>query len=230
MRVYDLEQGRSVERLNGHARITPLPTKLFTPGQRVFTPRYRLFIPSSTNLPPAVMLRFDRPLERIVGPAALLRRVGCRVTKPGRGEESRGAGFHHTYFRYAGGQPQVTCSACWGSASSFACCATGQHRATQRHEPVTAPPRSGCDVAVLAAPRRQGPSATGFRPGYHDARTEGWAINHEKMQCLWREEGLRVPPRRRHKGHGSSTAPPAVIADAPNRVWALDFQFDVTTD
>jgi hypothetical protein len=72
MRVYDLEQGRSVERLNGHARIKPLPTKLFMPGQRVFTPRYRLFIPSSTNLPPAVMLRFGRPLERTVGPAALL--------------------------------------------------------------------------------------------------------------------------------------------------------------
>jgi transposase InsO family protein len=30
--------------------------------------------------------------------------------------------------------------------------------------------------------------------------------------------------------HGSSTAPPAVVADAPNRVWAVDFQFDVTTD
>src|SRR6202020_138046 len=52
MRVYDLEQGRSVERLDGHARIKPLPTKLFIPGRRVFTPRYRLFIPSSTNLPP----------------------------------------------------------------------------------------------------------------------------------------------------------------------------------
>src|ERR1700729_4459179 len=72
MRVYDLEQGRSVERLDGHARIKPLPTKLFTTGRRVFTPRYRLFTPSSTNLPPAVMLRFDRPLERTVGPAALL--------------------------------------------------------------------------------------------------------------------------------------------------------------
>ena len=49
---------------------------------------------------------------------------------------------------------------------------------------VTAPPRSGCDVALLAAPLRQGPSATGFRPAYHNARAAGWAINHEKMQCL----------------------------------------------
>jgi hypothetical protein len=87
MRVYDLEQGRSVERLNGHARIKTLPIKLFMPGQRVFTPRYRPFIPSSTNLPPAVILRLDRPLERTVGVAA----VGCRVTKPGRGEESSGS-------------------------------------------------------------------------------------------------------------------------------------------
>ncbi len=39
-----------------------------------------------------------------------------------------------------------------------------------------------------------------------------------------------MPQRRRHKGHGNSTAPPTVISDAPNRVWAVDFQFDVTTD
>jgi hypothetical protein len=37
--------------------------------------------------------------------------------------------------------------------------------------------------------------------------------------------------RRRRKCHRTSTAPPTVLADAPpNRVWAADFQFDVTTD
>jgi putative transposase len=55
-------------------------------------------------------------------------------------------------------------------------------------------------------------------------------VNHKKIQRLWREEGLRVPPRRRRKRHGTSTAPDTVTADAPNRVWAVDFQFDVTTD
>jgi transposase InsO family protein len=39
-----------------------------------------------------------------------------------------------------------------------------------------------------------------------------------------------VPQRRRRKRHGTSTAPLTVIADAPNRVWAVDFQFDSTTD
>ena len=70
----------------------------------------------------------------------------------------------------------------------------------------------------------------GFRPAYHDARAEGWIVNHKKIQRLWREEGLRVPQRRRRKRQGSSTATDVPTADAPNRVWAVDFQFDVTTD
>jgi transposase InsO family protein len=55
-------------------------------------------------------------------------------------------------------------------------------------------------------------------------------VNHKKIQRLWRKEGLRVPQRRRRKRVGSSTAPDWPTADAPNRVWAVDFQFDATTD
>ena len=40
----------------------------------------------------------------------------------------------------------------------------------------------------------------GFRPAYHDARAEGWIVNHKKIQRLWCEEGLRVPQRRRDNG------------------------------
>ena len=55
-------------------------------------------------------------------------------------------------------------------------------------------------------------------------------VNHKKIQRLWREEGLPVPQRRRRKRHGSSTEPEPVTADGPNRVWAVDFQFSVTTN
>lgn len=65
----------------------------------------------------------------------------------------------------------------------------------------------------------------GYRRAYHDARAEGWVVNHKKIQRLWRDEGLRVPQRRRRKRVGSSTAD-APTADAPNVVWAVDFQFD----
>jgi hypothetical protein len=105
-----------------------------------------------------------------------------------------------------------------GVSEQFACRVAGQHRATQRYEPVTATPHD--------------PDATlrSWLRHYAKDRAEGWAVNHEEMQCLWREEVLRVPQRRRHKGHGSSAAPAIVIADAPNRVWAVDLRFGVTTD
>jgi putative transposase len=113
----------------------------------------------------------------------------------------------------------------------FACRVTGQNRTTQRRERVSttvtdpdAGLRQWLRQYARDHPRR------GFRPAYHDARGEGWAVNHKKIQRLWREEGLRVPQRRRRKRLGTSTAPDLPKADAPNMVWAVDFQFDATTD
>ena len=118
-----------------------------------------------------------------------------------------------------------------GVSERFACRVTGQHRTTQRHEPAAATPadpdaglRTWLRQYAKDHPRR------GFRPAYHDARGEGWVVNHKKIQRLWREEGLRVPQRQRRKRLGASTTPDPPKADAPNRVWAVDFQFDATTD
>jgi putative transposase len=54
----------------------------------------------------------------------------------------------------------------------------------------------------------------------------------EKIQRLWREEGLRVPQRKRKRLRlGDSTVPAKRLrAERPNHVWALDFQFDTTSD
>lgn len=118
-----------------------------------------------------------------------------------------------------------------GLSQRFACRVIGQHRCTQRHEPAAGTPtdpdaalRSWLRDWACKHPRR------GFRNAYHDARGEGWTCNHKKVQRLWREEGLRVPQRRRRKRVGTSTVADRPVADAPNRVWAADFQFDSTTD
>lgn len=66
----------------------------------------------------------------------------------------------------------------------------------------------------------------GYRRAYHEARAEGWSVNHKKVQRLWREEGLRVPQKRGRKRVGSSTVD-TPKASAPGVVWAVDFQFDV---
>lgn len=61
-------------------------------------------------------------------------------------------------------------------------------------------------------------------------RRQGHLINRKKIQRLWREEGLRVPPKRRKRRRlGSSVTPAARLrALRPDHVWALDYQFDVT--
>jgi transposase InsO family protein len=118
-----------------------------------------------------------------------------------------------------------------GVSERFACRVTGQNRTTQRRPPITTT-TDDPDAALRAWLRtwaRDHPRR-GFRNAYHDARGEGWHVNHKKIQRLWREEGLRVPQKRRRKRLGTTTTPNLPVADAPNKVWAVDFQFDATTD
>jgi putative transposase len=60
----------------------------------------------------------------------------------------------------------------------------------------------------------------------------GLGAHRKRTQRLWREEGLRVPQRRRKRQRlGTSTVPADRLrAHAPDHVWALDFQFDLTAD
>ena len=57
-------------------------------------------------------------------------------------------------------------------------------------------------------------------------------MNRKRAQRLWREEGLRVPAKRRKRQRPGHSAVPAarLRAERPNHVWALDFQFDQTAD
>ena len=111
-----------------------------------------------------------------------------------------------------------------------ACRITGQHRSTQRHEPR----RGDRDEALRTRLRklsREHPR-WGYRRVWATLRNDGWAVNRKKIQRLWREEGLRVPAKRRKRQRlGTSTASVARLrAERPDQVWALDFQFDTTTD
>jgi transposase InsO family protein len=118
-----------------------------------------------------------------------------------------------------------------GLSERRACQITGQHRSTQRHQP-----RRGEDRDDGLRERLRKLSAEHPRWGYRKAwgvvREEGWAVNRKRIQRLWREEGLRVPQRKRKRYRlGESTVPGKRLrAERPNHVWALDFQFDTTSD
>lgn len=111
-----------------------------------------------------------------------------------------------------------------------ACRIAGQHRSTQRHRPRKAD-RDDALRAELRTLSRKHPR-WGYRKAWAALREAGWTANRKKIQRLWREEGLRVPARRRKRYRlGASTTPAARLrAQRPNHVWALDFQFDTTTD
>ena len=62
-------------------------------------------------------------------------------------------------------------------------------------------------------------------------RRVGWTINHERTQGLWREEGLQRPThRKRKRARPSDGSVRHHRAEYQHQVWAMDFQFDATTD
>jgi len=116
-----------------------------------------------------------------------------------------------------------------GLSERRACRIAGQHRSTQRHEPTLA-----SDDAALRERLRE-ISALKKRWGYRRAHArlieEGWSVNKKRVQRLWREEGLRVPRRKRKRARlGDNRDGKELRAERPDHVWALDFQSDETAD
>lgn len=63
-------------------------------------------------------------------------------------------------------------------------------------------------------------------------RESGWAVNHKRVERIWRREGLKVPARQRKRGRlwlndGSCIR---LRPERRNHVWAYDFVEDRTQD
>ena len=59
---------------------------------------------------------------------------------------------------------------------------------------------------------------------------EGWLVNRKRTQRIWREEGLKRPQLCRKRRRLGPTVTARRRATHPNHVWAIDFQFDETSD
>ena len=117
-----------------------------------------------------------------------------------------------------------------GLSERRACQITGQHRSTQRHQPA----RAVADAALRAELRRisRRRARWGYRRAHQLLIEDGWEINIKRTRRLWREEGLRVPRKRRKRQRlgDSTTSSKRLRAQHPDHVWAIDFQFDQTAD
>jgi putative transposase len=117
-----------------------------------------------------------------------------------------------------------------GLSERRACRYVGQPRSSQRHEPHVAQDDAALRAQLRAFARRR--PRWGYRQAHRHLIDEGWEINRKRVQRLWREEGLRVPQKRRKRlRRGESTVPgDRLRAEHPDHVWAFDFQFDSTAD
>jgi len=104
-----------------------------------------------------------------------------------------------------------------GVSERWACKVVGQHRSTQRREPVRAEDDAGLRRELRAFSEKR--PRWGYRRAHHHLRQEGWEINRKRVQRLWREEGLRVPQRKRKRRRlGESTVPAERLrAQRPNQ-------------
>ncbi len=106
----------------------------------------------------------------------------------------------------------------------------GQPRSTQR---LAAPVPTDDELALRAFLRdfsRQRPR-WGWRRAATAARKAGWVVNKKRIHRLWCAEGLRVPYRKKKRPlRGIGVSVGAMCPIRPNVVWAMDFQFDQTSD
>ncbi|MBY0442688.1 MAG: IS3 family transposase [Mycobacteriaceae bacterium] len=113
----------------------------------------------------------------------------------------------------------------------LACKAVGLSRSTYRHVPLAQSPADpDAEMRTWLRTYAGKHPCHGFRRAWaalrYDERRE---VNKKRIHRLWREEGLQVRVRSPRKRAGTSSVPP-IKADAPNVLWAIDFQFDSTID
>jgi putative transposase len=117
----------------------------------------------------------------------------------------------------------------FGVSERRACRVVGQPHSTQR---LGAPEPTDDELALRAfLATSPGVSALGLEGAARATKDAGWRANHKRIHRLWIAQGLRVPyPKRKKPLRGIGQAVGAMDPIRPNVVWAMDFQFDQTSD
>ena len=111
----------------------------------------------------------------------------------------------------------------YGISERHACRLLGQWRGTQRYEPMDRPDEDELTRAVIELARQYG--RYGYRRITALLRNGGWQVGTDRVQRIWRREGLKVPqkqrPRRRLWFNDGSCV--RLRPARPNQVWSYDF-------
>jgi putative transposase len=117
----------------------------------------------------------------------------------------------------------------FGVSERRACRVAGQHRSTQRKLPRPPRPVDERLAGRLREIAREHPR-WGWKTAHQILLREGWEINCKRTRRIWRQEGLRRPVRTRKRRRLAMGESKRLRALHANHVWAIDFQFDETSD
>jgi putative transposase len=117
-----------------------------------------------------------------------------------------------------------------GVSERRACRVVEQPRATQRYVAQVPADEEPLTTRIIALASEYG--RYGYRRITALLRHEGWAVNHKRVERLWRQEGLKVPAKQPKRGRlwlndGSCVR---LRPQYPNHVWSYDFMQDHTQD
>jgi transposase InsO family protein len=114
-----------------------------------------------------------------------------------------------------------------------ACRLAGQHRSTNRY--VAVPVEFETKLCERMTKLAEAHPRWGYRMIHGLLVEEGWPVNKKRIERLWRQEGLQVPPSRlKNSGQKAIGAAENSIWERPavyrNHVWTYDFMSARTED
>ena len=112
-----------------------------------------------------------------------------------------------------------------GVSERRACFVTGIARSTMRYQGA---PRDDDALRLELIRLAKQYGRYGYRMIAELLRTEGWHVNHKKVERLWREEGLQLPTRhkKRKRLYHKDASVIRLRPKYPNHIWAIDFVHD----
>jgi len=105
-----------------------------------------------------------------------------------------------------------------------------QPRSTQRYHATEPDDEVGLTAAIIGYATRYG--RYGYRRILAFLRSDGWVVNHKRMERIWRQEGLQVPQKqpKRCRLWLSDGSCVRLRPCWPNHVWSYDFVMARTHD
>ena len=111
----------------------------------------------------------------------------------------------------------------YGLSERHACRLLGQWRGTQRYRPLRRTDEDALTRAIIALATQYG--RYGYRRITALLQSAGWQVGKDRVQRIWRREGLKVPQRQPKRGRlwlndGSCVR---LRPERANHVWSYDF-------